>query len=199
MPSFFVRLWKLHGSLNWEWDAELTIRRRGYPTADSAAIYPSETKYDESRRIPFIVLQDRFRRAMHQSETLTLVSGYSFGDQHLNEVFFDAAIRKERSEIVVFCFSEIPQALAERAMITPNIQVVSDVEAIIGGTRGPWEPTNEMPAGLWSEGKLALSDFAHLAAFLAKSASPEENAPIPIPAAAASSTPLPIKQDSQNA
>ena len=44
MPSFFVRLWKIHGSLNWEWDAKHKILRRGNPVPDSAAIYPSDTR-----------------------------------------------------------------------------------------------------------------------------------------------------------
>ena len=175
MPSFVARLWKLHGSLNWEWDERHTIIRRGAPVSDSAAIYPSDTKYDESRRIPFVVLQDRFRRAMYQSETLTLVSGYSFGDQHLNEIFFDAATRKERSEIIVFCFSDIPQTLAERATITPNIQVVSGEEAIIGGFRHNWEPKGEMPESIWIDGKFTLGDFKYLAAFLARSSVESES------------------------
>jgi hypothetical protein len=52
MPSFFTRLWKLHGSLNWETDDENKIYRCGHPVKKSAAIYPSDTKYDESRRMP---------------------------------------------------------------------------------------------------------------------------------------------------
>ena len=78
---------------------------------------------------------------MHQPETLTLISGYSFGDEHLNEVVYDAASRRERSEIIVFCYSDIPSELAERAARTPNIQVVSGVEAIIGGVREDWGKT----------------------------------------------------------
>lgn len=122
MPAFFTRLWKLHGSLNWEWDAGHKIYRCGHAVKDSAAIYPSDTKYDESRRMPFVVLQDRFRRSLHRPETLALVSGYAFGDDHLNEIIFDAATRRERSEIIVFCFDTIPDALADRAAVTPNIQ-----------------------------------------------------------------------------
>ena len=76
MPPFFTRLWKLHGSLNWEWDDNHKIYRCGHAVKESAAIYPSDTKYDESRRMPFVVLQDRFRRALHHPETLVIVSGY---------------------------------------------------------------------------------------------------------------------------
>jgi hypothetical protein len=170
MPAFFSRLWKLHGSLNWEWDADHKIFRCGRPVAESAAIYPSDTKYDESRRMPFVVLQDRFRRALHQPETLTLVAGYAFGDDHLNEVIFDAATRRERSEIIVFCYDNIPEVLAKRAARTPNIQVAGATEAIIGGVRGQWVPAEDTPANLWSGGKFLLGDFKHLGAYLAKSA-----------------------------
>ena len=80
VPPSFVRLWKLHGSVNWAWTAGTEIVRLGHPiaTGQAAAIYPSDTKYEESRRVPFVVLQDRFRRALHQPETLMLISGYSF-------------------------------------------------------------------------------------------------------------------------
>jgi hypothetical protein len=183
MPSFFTRLWKLHGSLNWEWDDGHKIYRCGHAVKDSAAIYPSDTKYDESRRMPFVVLQDRFRRALHHPETLALISGYAFGDDHLNEIIFDAAMRRERSEIIVFCFDTIPQPLADRALITPNIQVASATEAIIGGIRAPWAAGEETPESIWLEDRFLLGNFRHLAAYLAKSATKEDELPVapPVP------------------
>ena len=175
VPAFFVRLWKLHGSVNWAWGDDNQIVRLGHPITDgrAAAIYPSDTKYEESRRVPFVVLQDRFRRAMHQPETLVIISGYSFGDDHLNELLFDAATRRERSEFVAFCYSDIPQTLAERATITPNLQVVSGREAILGGVRGEWKPPEDTSPNLWDDGQLALRDFRNLAAYLARSATRE--------------------------
>ena len=175
IPSFFTRLWKLHGSLNWEWDTEHKIYRCGYAVKESAAIYPSDTKYDESRRMPFVVLQDRFRRALHHPETLALISGYAFGDEHLNEIIFDAATRRERSEIIVFCFDTIPNALADRATVTPNIQVASPTEGIIGGVRASWAATADTPANIWAGDKFLLGDFKSLAAYLAKSATKEDD------------------------
>jgi hypothetical protein len=187
MPGFFVRLWKMHGSLNWEWDEKHKILRRGNPVHKSAAIYPSDTKYDESRRIPFVVLQDRFRRALHQPETLTLISGYSFGDEHLNEVIYDAASRRERSEIIVFCYSTIPTELIERATRTPNIQVITGEEAIIGGVHDSWgKSQEELSSGFWVDDKFAFRDFKYLASHLAKSVFREEERP------AASTTTVPI-------
>ena len=172
LPSF-VRLWKLHGSVNWAWDAESKseIVRLGSPVSgeSAVAIYPSDAKYDESRRMPFLVLQDRFRRALAQPETLTLVSGYSFGDEHLNEMLFDAVIRRPRSEIIVFCYSEIPDVVQDMARLTPNLQIVAKDQAIIGARQGSWvQPdTGSITSSFWDDEGFALGDFSNLAAHLA--------------------------------
>jgi hypothetical protein len=175
VPAFFVRLWKLHGSVNWAWEGTRQIVRLGQPVTNeaAAAIYPSDAKYEESRRVPFVVLQDRLRRALHQPETLVIIAGYSFGDDHLNEMLFDAAVRRERSEFIAFCYSDIPESLAARANTTPNLQVVSGSEAILGGVRGNWIPPEAAPSDLWDDDKLALPDFRNLAAYLGRSASAE--------------------------
>jgi hypothetical protein len=168
IPSFFTRLWKLHGSINWAWDGN-NVRRLGVAAkhTDVAAIYPSQAKYDQSRRYPFVVLQDRFRRALHAPESITVVSGYAFGDQHLNEMIFDAAARRERSETIVFSYDPITEELAQRAAMTPNLQVIHSAEAIIGGSRNIWSPT-EQGCAYWTDNKLTIVDFAQLGAFLAR-------------------------------
>ena len=170
MPANFVRLWKLHGSVNWVWEDNQQIVRLGHPVSEglAAAIYPSDTKYEESRRVPFVVLQDRLSRALHQPEMLMLITGYSFGDSHLNELLFDAAARRERSEFVAFCYSEIPERLAVRATKTPNIQVVAGGEAILSGVRANWKSPEEAPPDVWDDGQLAIRDFRKLAAYLAR-------------------------------
>lgn len=176
VPAFFVRLWKLHGSVNWMYEADDRIVRLGAPVVQGspAAIYPSDAKYEESRRVPFVVLQDRLRRALHQSETLTIISGYSFGDAHLNELILEAASRRERSEFVVLCYSDIPEVLAQKATSTPNVQIASPKEAIIGGVRGSWKAPEGTPTGIWNDEKFALCDFQHLATYLARSAMREQ-------------------------
>lgn len=178
IPSFFARIWKLHGSANWAWASEdpAEVRRLGRPIGgeEIAAIYPSDAKYDQSRRMPFVVLQDRLRHALNEPETLMLVTGYSWGDDHINEVFFEAAIRRPRSEIIAFCYGEIPEKLAETAEVTPNLQVVSPAEAIIGGQRGPWKVSeSDELDGIWADDKFQLGDFARLSAFLARGAMPD--------------------------
>lgn len=190
VPAQFVRLWKLHGSVNWLRSDDQQIVRLGQPAPKDlpAAIYPSDAKYEESRRVPFVVLQDRLRRALHEPETLVLIAGYSFGDAHLNEVIFDAATRRERSEFVVFCYSELPQELCDRAARTPNLQLIGRTEAVLSGVRAGWKPPTDPPPNLWVGGELALPDFAHLASYLARSSArdrdPREDDLVPTQAVA---------------
>lgn len=173
LPPFLVRLWKLHGSVNWAWESDVRaeIVRLGTSVADGepAAIYPSDAKYDESQRVPFVVLQDRFRRALRHPETLVLISGYSFGDEHLNEMLFDAARRSSRSVFYAFCFGKIPDNLVKNAELMPNLQVVADAEAILGGVRGDWKVPKDVPTDLWVNDAFSLGDFANLSRFLARS------------------------------
>ncbi len=180
LPRSFVRLWKLHGSLNWAWSdgGKSEIVRLGAPVTegDAAAIYPSDAKYDESRRVPFVVLQDRLRRALAQPETLMIISGYSFGDDHLNELLFEGVSRRPRSEILAFCYGEIPSVLKEQAMRCPNLQAITGHEAVIGGLAKAWDepdPSDPPPVDVWSDGVMAMRDFKSLAGFLARSSAPQ--------------------------
>ncbi|HUA73828.1 MAG TPA: SIR2 family protein [Solirubrobacteraceae bacterium] len=170
LPAFLVRLWKLHGSVHWAWE-ESEVVRRGSPVPDQhpAAIYPSDTKYDESRRVPFVVLQDRFRRSMQHRETLMLITGYSFTDQHLNEMIFDAAQRRPRSEFIALCHRDIPTVLREKATSTPNLQALGSKEAVIGGLCEGWSASADVPPDLWMDDAFGLGDFGRLASFLARS------------------------------
>ena len=172
IPAFFARLWKMHGSVNWCWQADMQIVRLGQPVSKgAAAIFPSDTKYEESRRVPFIVLQDRFRRALHEPETLVLISGYSFSDPHLNDMIFDAALHRPRSEFQVFCHSDIPNLLADRASTTPNLQVTNGREAILGGERAEWEAPENAPPSIWVDDQFSLGDFKILSAYLVRTMS----------------------------
>jgi hypothetical protein len=177
LPSFLVRLWKLHGSVNWAWETggRSDVSRLGspVPAGTVAAIYPSDTKYDESRRVPFVVLQDRFRRALYSPESLVLVTGYSWRDEHLNELLIEAARRRPRTEIITFTRSAIPAAVVENAASLPNLQSVTRTEAFLGGVRAPWEAPSDPLAHLWSDDGFALADFQNLASFLAKSSAPQ--------------------------
>ncbi len=177
LPAGFVRLWKLHGSVNWRLSSEASevrMVRTGQEHVDGVvAIYPSDEKYDQSRRVPFVVLMDRFRRALQEPETITITTGFSFRDGHLNETLFEAASRHPRSEVLALCYDTIPDEVAQWAATTRNLVALSPEDAIIDGRRAAWRPSEDIP-GVFEGGRFLLGDFAHLAAFLARKVAPAD-------------------------
>jgi SIR2-like protein len=166
-PSGWVRIWKLHGSISWSRinRGSASVIVRSPAPKDPLAVYPSLQKYEESRRIPFVVLGDRLRRALAVPETTCLVVGYSFGDQHINDLIYDAATFYSSSEVVVLCFGTIPTALAERAKSLPNLTVCSPSCAIIGAKQADWQ-TRPDETPFWKGDAFTLGAFGGLTEFL---------------------------------
>lgn len=179
LPAGWVRLWKLHGSVSWvvedldEEGRRSVIRVAGAEAINPEkvlAIYPSLEKYEESRRLPFVALADRFRRSLATPDSLFLVCGYSFGDQHVNELLFDAIRLHARSEVVATFYAEIPDAVATKACELPNLTVFGSHEAIVSGVRAQWaEPSD--PSIPWNDDGLRLGDFAALSQLLVRTRS----------------------------
>lgn len=176
LPAGFVRVWKLHGSTNWRVHEEMAsaVVRVGSGGGDGAiAIYPSDEKYDESRRVPFVVLMDRFRRALVEPETLTVTTGFSFGDDHLNELLFDAAARHPRCEVLALCYDDIPPVLADKASSLRNLLVLGRSEAIVNGHHACWRDEPDIP-DVFESGSFLLTDFTRLTSFLARQVEPSD-------------------------
>lgn len=173
MPPYFARVWKLHGSLSWVTNSDGQLIRVAAPSSSASisAIHPSESKYTDSRRAPFVILQDRFRRSLLEPETIALVAGYSFGDEHINEVLYDCAKARPRSEFIFFMYEGLSPALVELAESTRNITAIGPEEAVISGVRGDWDGSQVPGAGAgqhyWHDDKLTLADFSSLADYLA--------------------------------
>lgn len=87
LPARWSRLWKVHGSINW-WRTTLgnVERRRDSTNGDRQMIYPSHLKYDQSRRLPYLAMLDRLKAFLARGQAVLITCGYSFADQHLNEV-----------------------------------------------------------------------------------------------------------------
>lgn len=187
----WTRLWKVHGSVNW---ARETMRNgtrrivRGAENTDGELILPSFYKYDESRKQPYVAMLDRLGRVLTgREDTLLLTIGYSFGDQHINEVLFDALDARERMHIIALQFSDPPveHELVKRAARRQNLLVYGPTTATVGGVSGEWhlvEPVDERTAGLLDipfdsdaepavdkapvTGRFRLGDFYWLGRFL---------------------------------
>lgn len=140
----WVRLWKIHGSINWSWvDLKDGTRRiaRGSEDGDGELILPSSHKYDESRKQPYVAMLERLHRVLTEREDGILVTlGYSFGDEHINSVIFDALDVRDRLHVFSLQYEDPPDThdLISRAKSRSNLLVYGRRKAVVGGFHGEW-------------------------------------------------------------
>ena len=110
----WTRLWKIHGSINWRLDTVGGRLRviRTEPHNEGEMILPSHHKYDESRKQPYSALLDRLTRVLDRDDAILFVCGYSFSDDHINAIIFDALEAKRRPHVVALQFAD-PESSSE--------------------------------------------------------------------------------------
>ncbi|GKX31358.1 SIR2 family protein [Vallitalea longa] len=177
----WIRLWKIHGSLNWESKGGLNgeplkIIRAGKidEPQNEILIYPSKEKYNLSRKQPFIAYFDRLKNYLLRGELLFIFSGYSFFDQHINDVVFNCLRQNARLYAVVLCFSdEQVEFMQDFGKSYLNLCVMGPTKAIVNGNLCEWsfddaEDDNDKSEFYWNEidKNFTLGDFKKLIDFL---------------------------------
>jgi hypothetical protein len=182
--SNWTRLWKMHGSVTWrreKLDGRVRIVR-GEPDASGEMILPSFHKYDESRQQPYAAFIDRLSRFLDQDDALLITSGFSFGDEHVNNVIFSSIENSPRTHVYSLQFEELDDChdLIGRATKQRNLILVGPKTGVIGGRRAPWSLEEAAPfvdiAFAVSPktdadphpktGQMKLGDFAYFCEFL---------------------------------
>ena len=146
----WIRLWKMHGSVTWRritQDGRFRVVR-GSPDKAGEMIYPSFQKYDESRQQPYVAFTDRLARFLEQDDALLIVAGFSFGDEHINNLIFAALENVPRTHVYALQFDELSDDsdLIMRAYQGTNMIVVGPQTGIIGGQRGVWVSVERPPS-----------------------------------------------------
>lgn len=186
MTRNWIRLWKIHGSLSWFWkedkkdNSQKIIRVGKFDKAGTTdkelVIYPSKEKYDSSRKQPFISYFDRLKNFLSSGELLFIFTGFSFSDQHINEIIFNCLRQNNRLYCIVLCFTdkEVENLHDLTKSSYMNLNVFGPKKAIVNGTLGDWTfdkltlKDTEKFDTYWDEGKaeLKLGDFNQLVNFL---------------------------------
>lgn len=177
----WVRLWKIHGSLNWMKKAAssglaeriVRVGKIDVPV-NELMIYPSKEKYNLSRKEPFIAYFDRMKRYLQRGELVFICSGYSFSDQHINDIIFNAMGQNKRLYVMVFCYSDDQvDAMAAYATAHMNLSVMGPAKLITGGIEREWTydalaDADEGYRLYWDEASSAfmLGDFRKMIEFL---------------------------------
>ena len=190
----WTRLWKMHGSVTWhraQYNGRVRIVR-GAPDPSGAMIFPSFLKYDESRQQPYSAFMERFTHFLNLDDALLIVSGFGFGDDHINELIFAALENRPRTHVYALQYTEHrdDDQLIKRSLQRRNIVVAGPETGIIAGQRARWtsggahqllpeafELTTPHAGATFSAsstptdiGKMKIGDFAHFSKFLSSMA-----------------------------
>ena len=105
-----IYLYKIHGSINWIEDKELNsntyfkIRELVEPNfeANNVLIYPTPLKQNKSLGSPYVDLFREFQHKMLEPNTVLFVIGYSFSDEHVNDIIYRALATNSTMNLVIF-------------------------------------------------------------------------------------------------
>lgn len=187
LPPRWARLWKLHGSINW-FQAQKRGVFRGAANEDGLkrVIHPSHLKYEESRRMPYLAMIDRLRAFLKKPTSTLVLCGYSFRDEHINEVIVQGLQSTQTAIAFALLFgkiSEYPDAV-KLAVQRPNLSLLAKDGAVISGGEAmwaerdadgaasssskwvTWTPTDAANANSKQLAQFALGNFAVLGEFL---------------------------------
>lgn len=107
-----VYLYKLHGSVNWveedsvgnkfynivEIDAKQSV---SFGRSERMMIYPTPTKQNKSLGSPYTDIIRAFHHKLLEPNSVLFVCGYSFSDEHLNRIIYQALAANSSLNVVV--------------------------------------------------------------------------------------------------
>lgn len=150
VPTRWTRLWKLHGSINWERiddpaspkSPSRVVRVTREAAPGKVMIFPSHLKYDQSRRMPYLAMLDRLRAFFRAKDAPRIVvCGYSFLDEHLNEVLLDGLRGNQNAHCFALMFSRLEShsQVVGYAQKQSNLTVLASDGAVVGTRIGRYK------------------------------------------------------------
>jgi hypothetical protein len=162
--SRWVRLWKLHGSVNWRLNDGAFGKRlvRSQPSKSGEFILPSHRKYDESRKQPYVAYMDRLSRIVNLEHALLITCGYSFGDEHINAMLYGALDNRNTANVIVLQFHDLNEndSVVQAAVRRSNLTIIGPNGGVISGMWGRWQLTQPVDNRTWSFMDIAFDSNA---------------------------------------
>jgi hypothetical protein len=197
LPSRWARLWKLHGSLGWDFNARGEMVR-GKGKSATRCIYPTHLKYNQTQKLPYTAFFERLKAFLRMPDSLLVTSGFSFADTHLKALIEESLAANRAAAVLAFQFNKIEAELAacELARRRANMSVYAPDAAMINCVKAPWKP-GELPHPAWGPIRASywgtrvktadpcflLGDFTALARYIVLTRAEQEE-PSPPPATA---------------
>lgn len=105
-----VYLYKLHGSVNWsetDTNSLFNIEERSLKGGETSPqnpilIYPTPMKQNQSLGSPYSDIIREFQAKLTQQNSALFIIGYSFSDEHLNNIIYQALASNPSISLVIF-------------------------------------------------------------------------------------------------
>jgi len=186
LPSRWARLWKIHGSINW-WsfdDGGYKVCRTDAKKGGYVVIHPSHLKYEQSRKMPYLAMMDQLRKYLSTPSSVMIIIGYSFGDQHLNDVIIQSLQGSPSTAVFALMYGPLKEYLnaVTLAKGRGNLCILAKDGTVTGTREEKWreadeQPDSFLPSGIieWKKGtkkddpwkaSLKLGDFNKFGVFL---------------------------------
>ncbi|WP_140101912.1 SIR2 family protein, partial [Vibrio parahaemolyticus] len=177
LPSRWIRLWKLHGSINWSRNAKGEVTRL-QGDDDGSMVYPSHIKYDQTQAAPFSSMFERLKQFLLEPDSLLITAGFSFADAHITAKLDECLSENPSSAVIALQYQVLAnenEAVAA-GLRRPNLSIYCRDGAVINGVKAKWK-TGELPSKnwrvirdeYWKEGQFILGDYVAFTRFLASS------------------------------
>lgn len=95
------QLFKIHGSIDWEFDENAKKINKAPGTEKPLLIYPRSTKYELAFAQPYLEMLSSFQSAIRQRDTGLLIVGFGFNDNHIAEPILAAIETNLALKVVV--------------------------------------------------------------------------------------------------
>ncbi|QLQ62768.1 SIR2 family protein [Limosilactobacillus reuteri] len=106
----YFRVFKLHGSVNWEKAADEIIQINSYeeiPEDKEIVIAPSDSKYADSQGTPYSDLFREFGNLINKRNSVLFIDGYGFPDEHINHLLLQALKNNDFALVAFINFEEL--------------------------------------------------------------------------------------------
>ena len=123
----FVYLCKLHGSISWTEDEHglFPVRELSpQPAPTKVMIYPTPAKQNSSLGSPYADLFREFQARIVREQSVLVTAGFAFGDEHLNNIIYQA-LTVPTFRLIVFADPSSGGELGKlRALGDPRIWII---------------------------------------------------------------------------
>lgn len=136
----WTKIWKIHGSLGWAIDGATKKIIKADKNDGSIIIFPSIEKYDNSKKQPYVSYLDRLSRFIRSEDSVLFICGYSFNDDHINEIILTSLKRSRTGCVICLLFDSFLEdsVICSLAKSEPSLSIYSKRNAVIGGRYGGW-------------------------------------------------------------